>query len=78
MLCHYAVFQRLYGSIDARRAEALRACVDSIDAPARQAILICGDFNATPAEINMDIPGVEMAFLAEERENGQVKEFKLY
>ena len=40
-------------------AAALRACVDSIDAPARQAILICGDFNATPSEININIPGVE-------------------
>ena len=40
-------------------AAALRACVDGIDAPARQAILICGDFNATPAEIHLDIPGVE-------------------
>ena len=40
-------------------AAALRACVDSIDAPARQPILICGDFNATPAEIDLDIPGLE-------------------
>ena len=47
------------GARRAAAAEALRACVDSIDAPARQTILICGDFNATPAEIDLDIPGVE-------------------
>ncbi len=43
-------------------AEALRACVDSIDAAARPAgrepLILCGDFNATPAEIDLPIPGL--------------------
>ena len=38
-------------------AAALRACVDSIAPTAT--VIICGDFNATPPEINLALPGVE-------------------
>lgn len=45
-------------------AEALRACVDSIDAAPRPpgapapTLILCGDFNATPAEIDLPVPGL--------------------
>ncbi len=41
-------------------AAALRACVDSIDAaPPPQRIIVMGDFNATPSEIDLAMPGFE-------------------
>ena len=41
-------------------AAALCACVDSIDAAApHQAVILCGDFNATPDEMDLPVPALE-------------------